>query len=340
MLKIMIAKSIYTELEELLQHIKILSPTSFLFRDQLYGADRITKYSLPYFTNSIVNLQLKDLLYVEYHCRTTPAVLTGISYHLHNSSIQDFVGTLSDANTGQGTWDLGWEIMDIENDGELMVYKDGLYLWVSQAEFLPSRKIVERGECGCVRLPKECRELMPGFYIANGNSVNDESKNTLIIRVYWNIERTYAPLLTRLLTEELNENDIPFSFKILSNPHQYPRADAAILYVNKQYYHRLRHHLQSIYSQIMPFLSFSTPLFAKRLAPGLSIAEDPDNTESFGQNRCRILSEALYRCNEKNISSIGEGVAHIASYFGHLGINLDKPYLNPHSSDDYDIILS
>ena len=63
--------------------------------------------------------------------------------------------------------------------------------------------------------------------------------------------------------------------------------------------------LSKIYNNIKSFLKADTPLFAKRLSSGISLAEDPQNGESFGQNRSKILSEAIYEIYKKNISTKG-----------------------------------
>jgi hypothetical protein len=138
------------------------------------------------------------------------------------------------------------------------------------------------------------------------------------------------------LSLELNRKSLPFRFKVLNNPHHYPRADAAVLYVDKEYYEGARACILSVYSCLREVLDPSTPLFAKRLAPGLSLAEDPNNNESFGQHRCRILAESLKLISKKNIISTEESISEIESYFRNLKLDLYSPYLNPGSTDDYE----
>ena len=64
--------------------------------------------------------------------------------------------------------------------------------------------------------------------MANSNESVDFEHNTTTVRIYWNIQKENATSLMRLLTAELNRNKIPFHFKILNDPTQYPRADAAV----------------------------------------------------------------------------------------------------------------
>src|SRR5262249_30387509 len=145
--------------------------------------------------------------------------------------------------------------------------------------------------------------------------------------------------LMKYLTNELNTAKIPFRFKILNNPRSYPRADAGVLYVNKQYFQMSKRVLLRIYEKVRTYLEPSTPLFSKTLYPGLALAEDPNNNESFGQHRCRIFAEAIFTAHNKiGLDSVDEKIGEVYAYFEKLGLDLDRPYLNRRRlEDDYDL---
>jgi hypothetical protein len=118
------------------------------------------------------------------------------------------------------------------------------------------------------------------------------------------------------------------------------RADAAVLYINKKYLPQSINALVRIYNSIREFLKPETPLFAKRLVPGLSLAEDPPTDESFGQHRSRILAESIYEVYQnKDICSAAMKVMEVKRYFKNSGIDIDRPYLNPGSIDNYDAVF-
>jgi hypothetical protein len=330
-----------SELEELIKSTKIISPTTFTFHNQLY----VSKYNPQesdanqiQFRQSI-QLELKDLLYRVYHCRKAFPAGTNISHRTEYNDIQDFTGDLSQSNTGKGTWEGEWVITKLEENRQVAVQKNGLTLWVFPDHFKSLDGTLQVGKKGYIRMVKEFRRLLPGFYMANGDAPIDEDKqDTTTVRFYWNIISSQASLLMRNITTELNKEYIPFRFKILNNPHNYPRADAAVIYLNKQYYDKSKDTIVKIYSTMKNFLNSPTPLFAKRLAPGLSLAEDPNCNESYGQHRSRILAEALYAASTKKINSIEETISEIDTYFANLGIDINKPYLNPGDSDNYETI--
>jgi HopA1 effector protein family len=337
----MLTNPIYKEIKDLLLSIKIISPTKFLFQHQLYDSRLRLEYSMldSINTDKYMSLSLKDLLYRICHCRNASFIKERISEVFQQNDIQDFIGLLCESNAGNGTWSPGWRILKIEKDGQLAVEKNGLTIWISPRYFVSIDDMMKVGKKGCIMIAKDYLRLVPGFYVANSNATFiDEYDDDITVRMYWNIARSHASLLMKYLTAQLNLDEIPFQFKILNNPNHYPRADAAILYIHKQYYSISNIHISKIYSKLKDFLNAPTPLFTKKLAPGLSLAEDPNNNESFGEHRCSILAEALYDISTKNFISIEERIKEIVLYFANRGINLDEPYLNPHSVDDYNTI--
>ncbi len=243
---------------------------------------------------------------------------------------------LSNANTGIGTWEPGWEISKIEKNGKLVVKKNGLKIWILPYQFVPlGNNRIEVGKKGYLRMVKEFRELLSGFYMANGNMTMEE--NISIVRIYWNVRSDGAIPLMNNLTTLLNQEKIPFQFKILNNANYFIRADAGVLYMDKKILEKSIYSLSKIFNSIKSFLKADTPLFAKRLSSGISLAEDPENGESFGQNRSKILSEAFYEIYKKNISTKEEKIREVRKYFQAKNIEINRPYLkNIESLDQYE----
>lgn len=350
----MIASGLQIELKDLVSGFSIASPNSYILRGRSYtiamsaeGEDSGTTTTTTVKKRLISHLG--NILYMTYHCRQE----YGHYYHHENQMMmlshryrdnRDFIETLSKSNASRGTWEPGWEVRRLEKNGQIAVQKDGLTLWILPQQFIiPSEEGGEEGRRiavgnkGYVAMVKEFRSLLPGFYMANGDAPLDQSPP--IIRIYWNISAAGAAVLIKYITAELNNEKVPFQFKALNSPASFTRADAGVLYMNKQYLKMSKKALATVYNQIRSFLKPQTPIFAKKLAPGVSLAEDPNNGESFGQHRTRILAEALYQMNEeKNIpASADERVAEVQKHFKSLGIDIiNRPYLNSLSANDYD----
>ena len=331
----MISKIIYPELVELIESLKIVSTSNYKLGDKLYTS----QYSHPSIDEDdnvhVAYFELKDLLYRIYHCRKTISNNISVSSNSEYNDIQDFTGELSENNSGKGTWEPGWKIEKIEKDGQLVVQKNNLKLWVHQKQFKSSDGSFQIGKNGFIRMVKEYRRLLPGFYMAIGNAPSSEDMDSIIVRFYWNITKEYSVLLMKILTSLMNEREVPFKFKVLNNPYHYPRADAAVLYLDKRYYEKAIEAIEKTYSEIKIHLDDETPLFAKRFGRGLSLAEDPNSNESYGQHRSRILSEALYLANSKNLNSVDETILEIDHYFSKQNIDLTMPYVNPGNTDNY-----
>ena len=128
------------------------------------------------------------------------------------------------------------------------------------------------------------------------------------------------------LTSELNNINLPFQFKILNNSNYFTRSDAAVLYIDKLNIKDMSLIFIKNTSRNQTLSKSATPLFAKKLVPGLSLAEDPNNGESFGQNRSRILAEALYEIYDNNMLSITDQLLQISKHFDKNDIDVEKPY--------------
>jgi len=178
--------------------------------------------------------------------------------------------------------------------------------------------------------------MHPGFYYVFGEAVGDQQDDSGLLRFYWNIQADGAVSLVRLITERLNRFQLPFRFKIVNNPTDFDRSDTAILYVNQRYYRLVAELLAEVHQQVSDQLEIGTPLFTKQLAPGLGLAEEPTTGESFGQQRCRILAEALWNIYEQQLKEDETQLNEIRKQLELNGINPDLPYLNAGSTGTYD----
>jgi len=234
----MMPKAKFNELSSVIDSIKMVSSTEFLVNDRgtYLTADghgqklRIDRSK----TNIYPFVELHEILYSILHTKQK-----FLYYHTekfdHYSDTQKLTESLSEANTGEGTWDPGWEITNIEENGqELAVQRDGLTLWVFPNEIFVEENESSVGKNCYIKIGKEFRDLLPGFYMAIGNATNNYNLEN-VVRIYWNITTEGAIKLTKNLTTELNLMNIPFRFKILKDPYAFSRVDAAVLYINKEY---------------------------------------------------------------------------------------------------------
>jgi hypothetical protein len=281
--------------------------------------------------------QLQQLLYDRCYCRR----FDGGAPQPTAAATPDpnFVEALSAANTGRERWDAGWQITQALPSGQVAAAKGALTRMVWPGEFLA------RGATGgpprpgteiSLYAPKESRTMQPGFYFAFGEALADQEEEFSILRFYWNVEAGGAAQLIARLTAPFNRFAIPFRFKCLSMVELYERTDAAVLYIAKRHYRLAAELLTEIYPAVQASLKPQTPLFAKTLAPGLGLAENPKTSESFGMHRCRLVAEAVCGAHARGIDAPQARVDAIGASFAAAGLSLELPFLNPGSADRYD----
>ncbi|EHC18097.1 T3SS effector HopA1 family protein [Fischerella thermalis] len=245
-------------------------------------------------------------------------------------------------NHGTGYYDPGWQVLRREPDGSLAVSKGGLTLHIESEHHLePMIRSVRVGDLINIWMPKN--RLQNGCYVAVSNVAQKLGENPDSDlgegRIYFNITPSGAIALMESLTLQLNTAGIAFSFQVPYNPSAYRRFDSAVLYFERHNYWLVREVLQAVYKQQQSHFYSEIPLFTKYLAPGLSLAEEPAQKfvvqESFGINRCQIVANALLEAWQKGQNSTQQRIQTICQHFARLGIDLQRPYLNPSSEDVY-----
>ncbi len=249
------------------------------------------------------------------------------------SEDRDFVLTLSAANHGRGTWQQGWMVVK-RSSGDIWARRDGMTVRI------PSERRRDDSETTlAVLLPKEYFKQSPGFYLAQGDASLQPQSGDVLVRLYWNVTAAGATTLMDSATTRLNTERVPFYFKVLDKPGAYQRNDAAVLYITKRDLERVSPLLKEIYDDVWPHLARGVPALTKRLAPGLGLAEDPRNGESFGLHRCRLLAEAFVDAAIREIDEPPSLIQVIEHRFSAEGLDLASPHLNPGSRDNYEQFL-
>jgi hypothetical protein len=168
-----------------------------------------------------------------------------------------------------------------------------------------------------------------------GKCQNPEKSELEMGRIYFNFTPYGAIAVMESLTKQLNNAAISFSFEVLYNPTTYGRYDAGILHFERCDYSAIQYILQGVYQEHQSYFQPDIPLFTKFLAPGLGLAEEPSQNETFGFNRCQIVANALLEAWQKGKNALEERLSLIEQHFAQHLIDVQHPYLNPSSEDIY-----
>ncbi|MBP2019532.1 hypothetical protein J2Z79_002974 [Symbiobacterium terraclitae] len=333
----MSAPPLHPDIRAVVQAVDIQSPTRFALRGAVRDLTRMEVVtpsggSREQPAEPLVRA-LEAELYQGFYCRPRPG---GPAAGADPAEASGFIAALSRANRGRGAWEGGWVVAGVEPDGQVAVRKDGVTFWAGPAQVrtrtgAPSAA-PSPGEACSVQLAKELRHLFPAYYMALGNRLPEAGP---LLRLYWNLSPAAAIPYVRMVTELLNREEIPFKAKVLSHPRQYRRADAGVLYVHRTDFGRLRPILRQLYRGLGSRLHREVPMFTKPLAPGLGLAEDPGGGLSFGQSRCRVVAEGLYRCQAEGAADLDARLRVVAGVMRERGLDPLRPWLEPGSADDY-----
>jgi hypothetical protein len=303
-----------------------------------------------------LNLQLNNFLYGIYYNGSLKAILApesesngAILPNIENNTLlgvdREFYDRLHQNNRSQGYFDPGWQVIRQESDGSLAVTKGELTLHISRNRHLTEKEqAAVEGNLVAIRMPKNL--VQNGFYMAVGNAGHDSRSqlkgNSVIVRVYFHLTPEGAVAVMADLMQQLNEIEIPFSFKVLYNPTDYQRYDSGVLYFDRDYYPLVRQVLEKVYLNNQQYFQPQVPLFTKQIAPGLAVAEEPKYKftaqESFGTNRCQIITNGLLESWEYGETAADFRLGLIMQNFSLLGIDLKCPFLNAGSKDIYDFV--
>jgi hypothetical protein len=261
-------------------------------------------------------------LYADFYCTGGAAPHAGPEDPIPSVHAPGFVTRLSRANAGRGAWRPGWRLVG-EEDGLPIVEGEGLRVW---AEWSDVRRSATRPLVSVWR-PKERFGLTPGFYLALGDA--GEPHDGGRARFYFNVTSRAACSLVRILTTRLNAASLPFQLKLLNDPRAFSRCDAGVLYVADRDREAVEAHVGEVEAALGPELMPSVPALTLALAPGIGFAEDPGDGESFGANRCRLISEAMVRAHELGATSRRRLLALVLERFARVGIDVARPHLGP-----------
>lgn len=149
---------------------------------------------------------------------------------------------------------------------------------------------------GGVRLPAARPGLSPGFFLADGSVPRAHAET--ILRVYLHVtDDGHAPGVWSTVVAFLESRRASYRAKIGSHAGLYPRRDAMVVYLSRSSWHLLDE--LAALAGTLDGLGDETSLLTHRLAPGVGIAFEPQDTRlgwtnlSFGEHRCHAIADGI-----------------------------------------------
>jgi hypothetical protein len=276
--------------------------------------------------------ELRDVLYQRCYARPFPdAPAMAIP-----GADPGFPRRLSVANQSRDRWDPGWRIYEVRPGGWIAVQKGDRCRSAQPGEYathagpgMPPRV----GDPASLLVLRESHQLQAGFYYAFGETLSDQFDDFHIVRFYFHTSGVGALALLRSLTERLNRYEVPFRMKCLSDPAFYDRTDSAVLYIARRWFQIAAAVVMDLPGEVAAGLEPAVPLFSRPLRPGVGLAEDPGNGESFGMNRCRLVAEGLVDAWLHGLPGPEGRLEAVRARFTAAGMSLEHPHLNAGSTE-------
>ena len=198
----------------------------------------------------------------------------------------------------------------------------------------PPGQAPQIGTAVSLRVPHESFDVQPGYYFAFGDTLDELADSLNLLRIYFHCSPEAAVSLVGALTGALNSFQTPFQLKTPTQPALYGRTDTLVLYVGARYFPITTRIVQGLLGKML--LETTTPLFTKRLWPGVGAAVEPGSGESFGSHRSRLVAESIVGAWRRNgAQDTPTRLAAIAERFSALGLDFRRPWLGSGGVDPF-----
>lgn len=281
---------------------------------------------------SLLSSDIYDHLYIRPQDRPGPRWSDQIA-------VRDHLAALSAANCGSGTWEPRWTIREIEDDGRIVVVKNKTCFWTSASEVrVPAGENRPAAKCR-LRVAKEQRARLPGFYLAVGDAdeePNDETDDDEpLLRYFWHLTIGAAVPFVAEATSLLNAARIPFRLRVLTDPSAYYRADAGVIYVSRRYQSQIGDPIAGIHSKVALALRREVPLFTTPLADGVGVCELERGGPGFGVSRCQLIARSLWESFARGELDRETRAAALSLAFINDGLDPLRPHLESGSPGEF-----
>jgi hypothetical protein len=251
-------------------------------------------------------------------------------------SDRDMVEMLRAAHADTARWSADWRAARVSTRGRVVAARGNERRLLDPIDYLnPVAPGLTPAPGGPVTVTerRDSTMLQAGYWITNNAAWQRAGGSSPLLRLYWNVAAHEAPALVRALTGRLVSLDTPHSLKCPVVASLYDRADAAVLFVPRDAFAPLAPELRAAHEALRLEPARATPPLARRLAPGLALAEDPPGEESFGLKRCRLIAEALVA--SPGLRPGAEALGVIFDRLRAAGVPPERPHLEGADSADY-----
>jgi hypothetical protein len=190
-------------------------------------------------------------------------------------------------------WQRGWTVLESGSHGTCVAARRG------QARELRCGEYASLSRPGVPVMPgdgvavMECVDWVDwhaGFWTTRSAAGEPAAP---LVRVYWSVSEARAAAIIRRVAGSLDDLQVRYSMKCPVRSADFARVDSLVVYLERPDWSTIRKTVLEIARRSRADLRPSSPPLTQSIAAGVSCADDPGPSESFGQSRCRALAAGV-----------------------------------------------
>ena len=249
------------------------------------------------------------------------------------------VDLLRDAHVDARRFEPGWTVEGVSSQGRVAVVRDGRKRILARVDVLPSVRAClppRPGDTVRAVARRDALDEATAFWFTFGGGWDEAAAlPPELVRVYWHVRHRASPELVAVLTEHLADARASYSLKVAVADADVERPDRAVLYLTRDSYAAAAPAIRRAHGAVARHLLPQVPRLTRHLAPGLGLADDPGTGESFGQQRCCLVAEALRGERANMAADSDERTAVVLEHLAATGHDPARPYLRAGSDEDH-----
>ena len=128
---------------------------------------------------------------------------------------------------------------------------------------------------------------VPSFVVSAGSTGPDAAS------CFLHLQPSTAPEVFARLVSALDGYGVGFRAELAGDPASCARTDTAVITVDRGAASALARLALRVHERTPFALAPAVPAFARRLAPGVALADEPGPGTTFGRHRCRLVAAGL-----------------------------------------------
>lgn len=238
----------------------------------------------------------------------------------------DLVQVFRAADETARVWEDGWAAERVGAAGSVIARRGGEVRMADRCDYVAPGAIGVLPQPGDALVLAGRRDRVDPdgtWWRTGGRSWRFTHTHPGLVRLYLSFDFEYLPEVVARLTGAFGDVDWPWMLKCSVDPDTHARPDATVLYISLDGVEALAAEIDAVAAALAPHARSCAPPLTLPIHPGVAVAFDPPEGQSFGEHRCRLIVEAL---GSASISGDETGLSGVQARMADAGVRPDRPW--------------